>query len=628
MEVVINNNMIRLNQSQVLGAGGEGTVFRAKVGTDVLAVKVYHQPDSIREAKLRAFLAKGWQLPTSRVALPLDLVFDARGRNVIGLTMPFLGKGFEELASLSNRKYRAAYLVNSKNVADIFLDGGATLTQAHQNGLVIGDFNDLNGLFRGIEMLLIDVDAWQFDQFACPVATESFLAPELYNIDLSLRPVFKPEYDWYSFAVMLFKSLLLVHPFGGTHKGLRQLTARAAQRITVFDPGVTYPRIALSPDVLNDDLAEAFHKVFALGKRKAFPLDTLRAYAAELTECPSCHTFYPQSRQICPVCNQKTLIVIQQPIGVSKGVTAAEFLRVDGNIIYYKLEGTRLTVVAYEHGKAMLYRKIGTSLRKMELFNEIPGAKYEILGDTLIVNVPGQNELLLVDVSGDSIKPITKGETEIFAVNRRAMFRSSNQYLFHIINGNLMYAEVENGQLLERLLRPVMNQQTWFAVRDETMSKPTACGFFQVLNQQMFWLVWEGAIYDDLPLAELEASESLLDVLVRFSSQGALIRRLTQLAGVNYLRTEMVDTNGKVVVSSARVKQEDHPAGELHGQAYSTGKLLHATDEGILSEDVNTGGVKKFETTSQYVSQGDSLLSYQGGLLVVKDASVIQLTLS
>ena len=70
--------------------------------------------------------------------------------------------------------------------------------------------------------------------------------------------------DWYSFAVLLFKSILLAHPYGGTHKKIKSLTERAQKRITVFDKEVKYPKVAYSPDVLTDELAQVFHQYFAL----------------------------------------------------------------------------------------------------------------------------------------------------------------------------------------------------------------------------------------------------------------------------------------------------------------------------------------------------------------------------
>ncbi len=145
----------------------------------------------------------------------------------------------------------------------------------------------------------------------------------------------------------------------------------------------------------------------------------------------------------------------------------------------------------------------------------------------------------------------------------------------------------------------------------------------------MWWLMWDGNSYDNLPVSELELGESLTDLSVRFSSQGVLIRRQTQFQGVDYIRTDMVDVNGKVTFSSPRVRKEDHPAPYLHGQAYSNGKLLSATDEGVVQEEVmSSGALKSFDSTKGFVEEGDILYRHQDGLLVVKDSSVVHIVLS
>lgn len=630
MQVVIDGKIIGLDASAVLGAGGEGTVFKGKVRNNDVAIKVYHQPDQRRARKLQAFLSKNWLLPKNKIALPLELVFDASGNNVVGLTMPLLGKGFEELSSLANKRYRAANLINTKMVSQIFLDGGETLQQVHANGLVIGDFNDLNGLFRGIEMLFIDVDAWQFDQFPCPVGTEQFLAPELYGTDLSMKPVFKPAHDWYSFAVMLCKSLLYTHPYGGIHKGYKQLTARAANRVTVFSPDVIYPKIALSPDLLNDDLADEFDQIFSRGRRGDFSLQVLETYAESLIECPKCGSFYPHIRNQCPVCSEANLIVIMHPTTVTKGVSVYVILQTNGPIVFSKVIGNAVFVIAYEDGKAVLYSKRGNnSVTRQELFKEIPGARYELTEDMLVVNPPHSTELMLVDVKGSKARPVIKTETSIYSGNRRAIFRASNKFLFRIAGGSLMYGVLQNDNLIERQLRTISQEQTWFTVRqEETEDKPSVCGFFQVFREQFWWLIWEGNLYENLRITPLEIEESLLDVSVKFSSQSVLIRRLTQKQGVNYIRTDMINTIGQVLYSSPRIKEDDHAAQSLHGQAYSTGKLLHATDLGILQEDVTNRSTKTFDATKGHVQEGNSLSVYQGGVLVVKDTTVVHLQLS
>jgi hypothetical protein len=53
-----------------------------------------------------------------------------------------------------------------------------------------------------------------------------------------MQRTFTPDNDWYAFAVLLFRSLTLVHPYGGVDPELSTLPRRAAARRSVFSPQV------------------------------------------------------------------------------------------------------------------------------------------------------------------------------------------------------------------------------------------------------------------------------------------------------------------------------------------------------------------------------------------------------
>ena len=430
---------------------------------------------------------------------------------------------------------------------------------------------------------------------------------------------------------MLFKSLLLIHPYGGNHKSIRTLLERAQKRVSVFNRDVPYPKIALSPDLLTDDLAGVFEDYFSKGKRTPFPENILRKYANSLVECSGCKTYYPSNRNQCPICTARTLIIVQKPSIVTKGVTVTEFIRTGGPIVFHKVISTTIFVLAYENGKTVLYTKPeGFGADRTELFDELPGAHYEIFGgNTLVANLPNSNDLLLFDLGNHTIKGILTTQSETFA-NRRSVFGTSDNYLLRIVKGSLLYGYLQNGRLAEKPLRSVMSEQTWFNVKQhDNLGKPTVCGFFQVLDRQLFWLTWEGRSYDNLAVGELEPGESQVDLSVRFSSTDVVIRRLTQLKGIRYIRTDVVDSNGKVIYSSPMIKEEKHPNPYLHGLAYSGRRILSASDNGILQESLESNGtIKTFDATKHEIAEGNSLLPYEGGLLVVTDDSVKHLVLS
>jgi hypothetical protein len=171
-------------------------------------------------------------------------------------------------------------------------------------------------MFNGDDMLFIDTDSFQFDSFPCQVGTEAFIDPCLYGVDLSNRMQFQPGNDWYSFAVLLFKSLLLTHPYGGVHPNIKLLTQRAQQCVSVFDSAVTYPRIAYSPELLSDELHDVFERYFTRGERDPFPVQQLQDYIGSARACPSCGATYPLNRSYCPMCSTMVPVAVPQQIAV------------------------------------------------------------------------------------------------------------------------------------------------------------------------------------------------------------------------------------------------------------------------------------------------------------------------
>lgn len=637
MDVDIEGKGIRLEQQQIVGVGGEGTVFLANVSGQQMAVKVYHTPTPQRQEKLLALLASRWNFPANKVMLPLQAVRDTQLGKVLGFTMPYLGNlgtGFVEIARLANRKHRAAYLVSTRQVASIFLDGAMVLDGIHAAGLVVGDLNDQNIFYKQEMMLWIDVDAWQFSHYACPVGSEDFLAPELYGIDLSLQPFFKPEHDWYAFAVHLFRSLLLAHPYGGTHPTVHLLTQRAQQRLFVLNPAITYPRIAHSAELLSDDLAHTFHRIFVQGWRGRFPLALLQQYYDTLVECPACKMYVPHRQGICPLCQVKTVMPLQQSVvsAPASGLSVTELLRTKGKFVFSKLQGDTLWALAYEDEKAVLYsKKSGQEAVRKELFKELPGVHYDLLDAVLIVNLPETATLLFLDIAGTQPIPLFQAETGIFAGRRQAQFQTSGTHLYSIGNNALVCSRVEERALSSRALRTVMEKQTWFTVasasgRGSSKGKATVFGFFQVFRQQLYWPIRDRAVYD-VSLSLLDVDESLIDIAAYFSDAEVFVRRHTQERGVDYLRTEVIDDVGKVLYTSARIKQADHPCPNIHGLVYAAGIVLHPTDQGIVQEKIEQGTFKTFSTTHNGVQEGDILELYQSGLLIIGEDRVNYLVL-
>jgi hypothetical protein len=183
---------------------------------------------------------------------------------------------------------------------------------------------------------------------------------------------------------------------------------------------------------------------------------------------------------------------------------------------------------------------------------------------------------------------------------------------------------MQNGGYEERILRSVMEDATWFWV-DPASESPYVLGLFQVIRQQAFWMIKEGKFFD-VSIPQLGSSEVLMDISAKFSSRGVLLLRKTQEAGKNYLRQDMIDDLGKVVFSN-KIEESNHPNPHAHGQAYSTGLVLHPTDNGIMQEKVQTGETKIFPSTKGHVDSGDKLFRFGASVIAAKQDRVLKITL-
>lgn len=608
--VKLNGKTLRLNDQQIIGMGGEATVFRHQGE----AIKVYLKPTAGRDQKLRAMMQYTHPLPNSVIA-PQQLVTDVQDKRVVGFTMRLLDANTVDVRQLAVKKFRAQSPYTSREIVSLFLNGHRTLSQIHLAKMVVGDLNDLNVMFNGQQMLYIDVDSFQFGQYPCVVGTEQFLDPVLYNQDLGQAPLFAAPNDWYAFAVLLFKSLLLTHPYGGIHPNYHLLTQRAVNQISVLDPAVKYPRIAYSPDLLSDDLGQIFERYFTEGKRDIFPEAVLQDYLATATTCPHCHATYPQNRGHCPMCSA----VI--PVTVPDRVQMETLVQTQGAIIAWHLWGDRLQLLANEGDQVVLhtvnkYRQT----RRVSLFKAMPHATYAFVDHMLVISPSKDSDsLMIVDVSGDAAAPILQTTTTRFGGNL-PMFGTSGRHLYRLAGSYLMRGYVDYGQLVEQSVMAVSEGQTWFTV-DPTAER--VFGYFRAFNDYSYWLLIDRERYD-ADLSPLETGEFLIDAVAKFSDKRVLILRETQLRGVDRVRLDEIDDKGRRVSSPIVQPADDYIPIQAH--AYMVGVLLRASDQGIVQSRLDKVGVKTFPQTEPIVKRGNAIHPYEKGLLMIDDQRAIYIT--
>jgi DNA-binding helix-hairpin-helix protein with protein kinase domain len=315
---------VELTGLSMLGHGGEADVY--DLGDR--ALKLYKSPkhpdvagDPAREAAAAARLATAEERLTAfprnlpaRVAVPRALVRTSKRGPVAGYVMDKVPG--RPLYELGEPRVRRGGAIDLDALVGALRDLHATVGALHAAGVVIGDFNDGNVLVDlssgASRAALIDADSFAWGAWPCAMFTERFVDPRLCDAAAPAPALVRPHdarSDWFAYAVMLFRTLCWVGPFGGVYQpadpARRVLAAaRPLRGPSVLQPDVVYPRSAAPLAALSDELLDHFTAVFDRGARGVFPpalLDRLR-----LRRCGDCGLDHARAR--CPACARQVAV--------------------------------------------------------------------------------------------------------------------------------------------------------------------------------------------------------------------------------------------------------------------------------------------------------------------------------
>lgn len=587
MDLYLSGTRVRVTDADLLGEGGEARVFR-HAGS---ALKVFHPAtDATAKRVLDQKLQKLARFPKglpAQVMAPLELVTDRAGR-VLGYRMALVS-GAEDFGRLANRKWRLGVLSNAA-LTGLFQQLHGLVGEVHGK-VIIGDFNDGNVLFADGQPFLIDADSMQFDGLPCPVGHERFLDPKLYGVDLSSAPRFDEGSDWYAFAVLLFQSLLSVHPFGGTHAKLATLLRRAEARHSVLQSDVLLPRLAVPPKVLTDDLLHWFHAVFEKDARHAFPASLLQL---AWTKC-ACGVEH--ARAVCPECRTLGPLVTRQVLRAQGRCTARTAFETSGRVVAAAMQG----------GLRYLYEENGTLRREdgTVLTTSLRPAHVALAGPvTWLVDQRGRVEKWQGDKLVERTQTAVRGTSPVFAASLGGAWRQDQAWLVEQQSG----ARV--GQILEG--------QTWL-----WSGERLGLGFYRAGGLTVAFLLQVGKA----GLRQLDGiswTGRVIEADAVFDAQHALLTVVTDTGGRDVVQRWLIDERGAVVA-----KTPDSVRGHA---AVLGGRVVVAADRGLVALKNDHGVLVEathFPDTQPFVSAGDELLpNADGSLFVVGARDITQLTLS
>ena len=624
--VFLGRKKLSLDPRRAVGKGGEADVYRLD---DATVVKVWKHPDhpdlagspieqdaarqrlEVMQEKMRALPLERWRLLPARVITPRQLATDKTGSTVLGYAMDRV-RDATELARFGERSFRAASGISANEVRDILLDLRATVEALHSEGVVIGDFNDLNVLVREAEAYLIDVDSYQLGGFPCTVYTERFLDPILCDGArgrLTLDRPFEQGSDWFAFNVILMRSLLFVGPYGGVYRPVSARVQvapaeRPLKRITVFHPDVRYPKPAAPLECLPDDLLHHLHLVFEEDRRVPFPGRLLEGLRFE--RCPSCGTEH--ARPVCPRCGPRgpAGVTAPQPVITTKRLVVTTLLETAGTIVASSAHDGKLLWLCHD-GNAYV-REDGRVVLRGPLR---PGLTFRLLPRETLVAQGGR--LIRLDGSAEREHVVAvdvRGRTPAFDVGAGRCFWA---------DGGLLLRDGDHGP---EVIGEVLQHQTRLWAGERLGFGLSRAG--EVTIAFLFATVRRGGLDDSVQLPTIRGK--LTDADCVLADDRAWLFTITEGAGRRSVRCVVIGRDGRVEAEANETSSGGQGwLGAARGRCAAGRSLLVATDDGVARVDLVGSALsvtERFPETEPFVDSECLLHPCRDGLAVVARQSI------
>ena len=634
-----NAATVDLDQATLIGKGGEAAVHMHPNSPNDIALKIYRDVDGERVGKLKAML-RG-QIPfTPLMTGPLDLVYQVNPSGgtpiVAGFSMHRLPTDVWKWRRLTEPSFCNNNGFTTKVVAGLSLRAGADLVQIHSWNINVGDLND-GGLMVSPSGILawVDVDSWDTPNYPCRACTMYFISPDLYGTDFSKGRYYKPDHDWYSYAVLVFSALLRKHPFrAGTCDAHPGPTERASLGLTVLDKEVIYPPVGLKPEVMSDDLITALLASLKRQNRGPFPLDVLKHYQEILVECKSCHQWFPSTRKNCPQCSTVAQVPVPPPIGV----TIRAILETRGRFIYMQVLGERVLAIAEELSRYVYYEYIpGQPVKTIALpFKLSSPLRFAFFADCLaVVDASGANavtaQIAVYRIAGSSASLLERASTRAVA-GIGPVYGASERFLYHALGNMLMATRALRTGTAKVPVAQIYGGQCQYWV-DRGSDNAESLLWVNHDVHRDYWSVSRGTnggtvfVAYQLDVPDLQRQESLLDVQVSFHGDSVLLIRRTRQQGKDMVRLEQISIlNGRVEKSEVLDCGKFPDWDSIRGKAYRQGSIMHPTDQGIKREKLVDHLTDTLPGTAVGSSSDDRLVPYHSGLLVRRLNKVLFVT--
>jgi len=194
----------------LLGAGGQGEVYKAELASEAVAVKWFfpYMATPAQRASMELLIRKG--APSEHFLYPMEIT-TAAGVPGFGYVMPLRPKRFKNIVDLMKRTIEPTF----RALATAGLNLSHNYLLLHSQGLCYRDISFGNAFFDpdNGDVLIADNDNVSVDGAAVlgVLGTPRFMAPEIVRGEA----IPSTNTDLFSLSVLIFYMLMVAHPLEG-----------------------------------------------------------------------------------------------------------------------------------------------------------------------------------------------------------------------------------------------------------------------------------------------------------------------------------------------------------------------------------------------------------------------------
>jgi len=524
--------------------------------------------------------------------------------------------------------------LHSDAVARVMSKVHRVLGSVHKSGVVIGDFNDLNILFRvnksgAAEVYFIDADSYQYGAFKCHMFNVKFVDPLICSIwdgHLMMTQAHSKATDWYAWSVMLMQALLLTGPYGGVHRPkdgvpLKQ-ELRPLERLSIFSDEVRAPKASRPWIGLTDYAIEHFRQTFIEDRRRVF--DPGELATLKLTKCSDCGMEH--YRNACPDCCGVTKVTGVVSATVAKEVEVNYLMSSRSEKVIYARyhQGCLKAVVDNDDFLKVIHFKNRCDLTfSASKLDSHSNARLRF----------GDGAELLAGIEGrvwSNSKGLWDRKEVAYADELQGKditcFDTNDEWLVTIDQGNITSVKLAGcPELCSRVEigRSLQGQSMLW------VSNSSGFGLYRAGNFQVGYLFRPDrpGVNDSISRdVGNQISGQLIDAVAYFSEELVWFLTTTQEGRYRVNKCSVFDHKGKCLAFMDAKEGDDCWLGRLRGKCGAgRNHLMCATDDGIQRVTVSGDSPPEFVTfnsTARYVNGSCHLQAGDGGLYIISSNEI------